>query len=226
MNAKLLLAKKHAARRRDQGGAAMFVVAMTVAVLASVGVYALAAAAMEVRTSGNERQSTQTHYLAEYGVLTASHEVAASKADFYLRLMQNQPDTCISLANVPSTAPAIIRACRRLGSDELSAGWRIKPVDAYTGNVPYANGVAPGSLGAMPIKGDFFVELTEATQARPATRYSGEFCFVQMTVTSVGLTRPLFPSLSNSDLSSYGSEGVETQRARISAGPVPCPKWK
>ena len=43
----------------------MFVVAMTIAVLASVGIYALAAAANEVRTSGNERQNTQTHYLAE-----------------------------------------------------------------------------------------------------------------------------------------------------------------
>ena len=58
----------------------MFIVAMTLAVLASVGVYALAAAANEVRTSGNERQNTQTHYLAEYGVLGAAHEMTGKRA--------------------------------------------------------------------------------------------------------------------------------------------------
>ncbi len=67
MNA-IHLAKRRAALRRHEGGAVMFIVAMMIAVLGSVGVYALAAAATEVRTSGNERQNTQTHYLAEYGI--------------------------------------------------------------------------------------------------------------------------------------------------------------
>ncbi len=79
MNA-LALAKRRAALRRREGGAVMFVVAMTLAVLASVGIYALAAAATEVRTSGNERQNTQTHYLAEYGVLGAAREMAGGRA--------------------------------------------------------------------------------------------------------------------------------------------------
>ena len=65
----LALAKRRSALRRRDEGAVMFIVAMTLAVLASVGVYALAAAATEVRTSGNERQGTQTHYLAEFGVI-------------------------------------------------------------------------------------------------------------------------------------------------------------
>ena len=58
----------------------MFLVTMTLAVLASVGLYALAATTSEVTASGSERQATQTHYLAQYGVLGASHELAASKA--------------------------------------------------------------------------------------------------------------------------------------------------
>ena len=74
MNA-LALAKRRAALRRREDGAAMFIVAMTLAVLASVGVYALAAAATEVKTSGNERQNTQTHYLSQYGVLGVAHEM-------------------------------------------------------------------------------------------------------------------------------------------------------
>jgi len=62
----LLLAKARAAHRPQESGAVMFIVTMILTVLASVGIYALAAATNEVTTSGSERQAAQTHYLAEY----------------------------------------------------------------------------------------------------------------------------------------------------------------
>ncbi len=68
-------AKRRWSHRQDEAGAAMFIVSMTLTVLASVGIYALAAASNEVRTSGYERQNTQTHYLASYGVLGIAHEI-------------------------------------------------------------------------------------------------------------------------------------------------------
>ncbi len=224
----LALARRRAAARRGQGGAALFVVSMTIAVLASVGIYALAAAANEVRTSGYERQNTQTHYLATYGVLGAAHEMVASKAQFYMGLMMSQPDYCPgSLPGVNiSTAAPITKACRRLGAPELGIPWtNASTLDAYTGTRPYASGAAPGSFGPTPTQGDFFVELTEPTQAQPPARYglNLNFCFIQLTVTSSGITRPLFPSATNYT-ATYGSEGIEMQRARILAGPVQCPR--
>ncbi len=224
MNA-LGLAKARSARRHREGGAIMFIVAMTTAVLASVGVFALAAAATEVRMSGNERQNTQTHYLSEYGVLGAARELNTTKADMYVRLMKATPDKpCVSLPFVPPTASPETLACRRLGSSELGGGWAVPVVNAYAGPAPYTPGFAPGSFGATPMNGDFFVELTEPIQATAPPRYSQDthFCFDQLTVTSSGLTQPLYPSMANATTATFGGEGVETQRARIIVGPVQC----
>jgi hypothetical protein len=227
MNA-LVLAKVRSSRRCREGGAAMFIVAMTIAVLASVGMYALAAASNELRTSGNERQNTQTHYLATYGVLGTSHELIATRAQFYMGLMLSNPDSpCVSLPNVPSTADPLTKACRRLGSAELGQAWANPITVPYTGNAPYAPLTAPGSFGATPMSGDFFVELTDPVELSPPARYATDlhFCFVQLTATSSGITQPLFPWLTaGGSTAQYGGEGVETERARIVAGPVMCPK--
>src|SRR5262249_41041231 len=114
----LALAKRRAARRRTEDGAAMFVVAMTIAVLASVGVYALAAASTEVKMSGNERQSTQTHYLAEFGVLAAAQFASGNTAmgDLINNTMHQGAtrDTCLSLQYVPSTSDPQDLSCTRI----------------------------------------------------------------------------------------------------------------
>ncbi|HEY1693514.1 MAG TPA: hypothetical protein VGG39_15205 [Polyangiaceae bacterium] len=213
------------ARRRRERGAVMFIVAMTLAVLGSVGMYALVAAANEVRTAGNERQNTQTHYLSEYGVLGTAHEIVSSKAQFYLGLMLTQPDTpCVSLPGVPNTAAAMTRACRRLGATELGQAWTGSPITiSYGSNTPYTSGVAPGSFGPVPMNGDFFVELTEPTQAQAPARYATDlhFCFIELTATSSGITQPVIPGQPSGV---YANEGIEQQRARIMAGPVQCPK--
>jgi hypothetical protein len=224
----LALAKRRRRRIRREQGAAMFVVSMTIVALASVGLYALAAAQNEIRTSGNERQSTQTHYLSEYGVIGVTHEMVATKAQLYLGLMLNAStidSPCVSLPSVPNTASILTRACRRIGSQELGAGWAIPATSPYTGTVPYAPNTNPGSLGPAPMNADFFVELTDPNETTTPPRYSTDlhFCFVQLTATSNGITQPLFPSASN-PTGTFGAQGVEMQRARILAGPVQCPR--
>ena len=216
------LAKRRSARRRREDGAVMFIVAMTLAVLASVGIYALAAAATEVRTSGNERQNTQTHYLAQYGVMGAAREMQGSRALFTIKLMKSptyQDQNCVSLQGVPSTSTAAL-ACVRMGSKDLgSTSWVPNTTFVpYNSPTAYASGVTPGSFGTVPMTGDFFVELTEPMQLADPARYSSNAhaCFAQLTATSVGLTQP-GPS--------FGAEGIETQRARLVAGPlIPCPQ--
>jgi hypothetical protein len=226
----LTLAKRRWSRRRTEQGAALFVVSMTIAVLASVGIYALAAASNDVKTSGYERQNTQTHYLSSYGVLGTAHEIASSKAQFYMMLMLTTPDVCPgSLPGVPATTSILTRACRRLGGPELSTmgttAWNIPYVNNYTGTVPFQSGVTPGSLGPNTIQGDFFVELTEPAQVKPPAGYGLglNFCFVEMTATSNGITQPTFP-LNPNWTQTFGGEGIEMQRARILAGPVACPR--
>lgn len=229
--APIVIAKRRARSRRGQAGAAMFIVAMTLAVLASVGIYALAAAASEVRTSGNERQNTQTHYLAEYGIIGAAHELASTKALYYIGLMLSVPDACpLSLPGVDVTvADRMGKACRRLGSDELGGAWKAAGAlitVPYTGGQPFAASTNPGSFGPTPMSGDFFVEIADPTQANSPARYALNlnFCFEALTVTSSGITQPLYPSLTFDATRQFAGEGIEVQRARLIAGPMPCPK--
>ena len=223
------LSKIRSRRRSGGGGAAMFVVAMTVAVLATIGLYALRSASVEVRTSGFERQNAQTHYLSEYGVLGATQQVNGTLAQLYLGLMVQQPDkNCQSLPGLPPppplTAGPLSMACRRMGSPELSAqngygtGWLQPPL------VPYTTSAVPGSLGAVPISGDFYIELTDPAFVQPPAGYdlSLGFCFTRMTVSSTGLTIPILAT--GLDQATFGSEGLETTRARIIAGPIRCPR--
>jgi len=234
---RLAVAKRRSSRRRHEGGAAMFIVAMTIAVLASVGMYALAASSLEVRTSGNERQNTQTHYLAQYGVLGTSHEMTATKGQWYLGLMLGLPDFCPQslpylpgTMGVPLSTPApdpLTKACRRLGSAELGQAWTPGAItQAYTAQTPYAQNTPPGSFGPTPMNGDFFVELSDPLKANAPTRYdtSLNFCFVVFTASANGITQPLFPSIGNPATGVVGGEGVEMQRARLVVGPIQCPR--
>jgi hypothetical protein len=234
----LSLAKRRRRRLHREEGAALFVVSMTIVALASVGLYALAAAQNEVMTSGNERVNTQTHYLSQYGIISAAHEMVASKAQLYLGLMLSSStidSSCVSLPGVPATASILTRACRRIGSQELyqTGGWAA-PVTLGYGATPQPNpatvapftaGITPGSLGPAPILADFFIELTDPNQTGAPPRYATDlhFCFVQLTVTSGGITQPLYVNSANYT-AQFGSEGIEMQRARILAGPVQCPR--
>lgn len=208
----------------------MFVVSMMISVLAAVGVFALAAAATEVRTAGNERQNTQTHYLAEYGILAFARETQEGKVQSYISLMKAAPDTCLSLPVPRATyltagrESDLAKACHRVYSTELQSigGWGTTPTVPYSGGSPYATGVAqPGSLGPVPSNPAFFVEVTDVNQ-RSAAGYSTGTCgFAVVTGTSFGVTQPI-ASVNGAPVVAYAAEGVEMQRARFVAGPM-CP---
>jgi hypothetical protein len=218
------LAQARARRRSQSDGGVVFIVAMTLSVLAAVGMYALRAASTELKTSGYERQNAQTHYLTEYGVLAAAQEVNASKAQLYVGLMSDTRSLdsgCISLApaltvgGVPSTATLTAKACRRMGAAELTRSWK------NLSNTPVLSptvGATPGSMGSAPINGDFFIELTDLGPTAPPAGFDLKLglCFMQMTVTSVGVTTPII----SNDTAKFASEGLETARARIIFGPV------
>ena len=224
------LARLRAGRRAESAGGVVFIVAMTLAVLAAVGMYALRAASTELKTSGYERQNAQTHYLTEYGVLAAAQEVNANKAQLYVGLMSDPRSLdkgCISLApaltvgGVPSTATLTAKACRRMGAAELTKSW------ANVSNTKILEptvGTTPGSMGSAAIRGDFFVEFTDLGPTAPPAGFDLKLglCFMQMTVTSVGVTSPII----SNDTAMFAGEGLETARARIVFGPVKtgCPQ--
>ena len=215
----------HAAR--PQGGAVVFIVAMTLAVLASLGLYALQSASAEVKTSGYSRQNAQSHYLSEYGTLTGVNAMSGTTGQLYLAMMRNptQMDTsCVSLQGVDMTSASnLTKACRRMGASELSSAWQssVPAIVAAQPNVA-------GSLGPYALTGDFYVEITD-----PSTGSAD--------VGNRHAARPLLPAVhadggrhhragsSDASLSrtsrsrrrrSTAAEGMEMSRARITAGPM------
>jgi hypothetical protein len=203
--------KRRFVRRQRQRGAVLFIVAMTLAVLAALGGYALVASSNEIRTAGYARQNAQTHYMSEFGVLGAAQNINAETAGTYIDLMTSnlKKDTgCISLPAVPSGYARTALACRRMGSAELAnvwAGQRALPASKPLGNVP--------------LTGDFFIEATEAYQTQPAAGNSVDLLFVQFTITAVGITQPTGTDTAKPE-QLYGNEGLEMARARITAGPI------
>lgn len=97
----------------------------------------------------------------------------------------------------------------------------------YTGNAPYKPGVTPGSFGATPMTGHFFVELTNPVELSPPAQYATDlhFCFIQLTASATGITQPIYAWQQGADQTSeFSGLGLEMQRARIVAGPVQCPR--
>ena len=219
-------AKRRAARRQGESGAAMFVVSMTLTVLASVGLFALAAASTEVKTSGVERQATQTHYMADYGTLAIARQVSMGRVGGFVQQMMapTTRDTCLSLPLPSNVTDPILKACRRIEVQELTAGWAAPPTVAYgssSGSTsPNQVGVAPGSMGTTSTVPAFFVELSSPDKWTAPARYglNLNMCFVQVTASSFGLTKPTFGSATD-----YSHEDSEMQRARYVAGPIQCP---
>src|SRR5208283_5184716 len=119
------------------------------------------AATSEVAASGSERQATQTHYLAEYGVVAGAHLMTASRAQSYIATMLN-PATidkgCWSLPNVTATTQPdpVFRACSHVKDSEIAQ------VDGWASGATFASPAFGNSAGSTP---DFVVEYTGLTKA-------------------------------------------------------------
>jgi hypothetical protein len=219
----------------------MFIVAMTIAVIGAMGIYALQIASTEIKTAGFVRQQLQTAAISEYGVGVSTQALAVNP-QIYASIMVQQPDTgCYSLFGVQSqsSVTAQANACHRAGSPEL--GGQIVPVGTLpvtlmsygVPQVPvttYAGGSdgTRGPLG-LPTLPDFFVEVTDPTQRQPPPGYStnstATVCFLEASAAAVGVT-PTSATYNAGDTFAtspgFLTEGLEMSRARIMFGPVQC----
>ncbi len=235
-------AKRRVAKRRAQGGAVMFIVAMTLALLVAMGAYALTVASREVSISGYLRQNLQTHYLSEWAVLGAAEELSLNTIYQY-GCTKNPaqcppfptpaPPTivCPSLVGVPivgaGSPPATIpsNGCRFLSQTQLTSmptASQWTPLATSTPNTP----ATAGDLGNISVAPSFNVEFTDPYTvsvgsgfgtANGSVHGGSPTCLGVLTVTSFGLTPP------TTGVNAYyqtASEGLEVSRAKITAGVV------
>lgn len=77
---RLRLARRRSALRKDSAGAAMFIVAVTLAMLAAMGVYGLSSARNDVRAAGHYRQAVQSQHVAEMAGMAVAESITPSQA--------------------------------------------------------------------------------------------------------------------------------------------------
>lgn len=129
-----------ARRRRQSRGAALFIVAVTLGLLAAMGVYGLSATAYDVRAAGHAREAIQMQHAAEQAVMMSAEALSAGSAGTIVRAMQADPtmdarmNKVCKTAKPPSAAGSyeqaayrIAEACLIVTPNELS---RLHPLTA------------------------------------------------------------------------------------------------
>jgi hypothetical protein len=87
----ITLARLRARRRQRSAGAALFIVAITLGLLAVMGVYGLTSTSQDVRAAGNIRQAMQTQHVAESGLVLTSQTFTPGVSGEIMRLMHAPP---------------------------------------------------------------------------------------------------------------------------------------
>ncbi len=211
------LTRARARRRAD--GAVIFVTAMTMAVLASLGLYALSATRTEVRASGYMSRTSLVEGLELWGLnaamnnLTTGAAALISAAEGAGTTSWNASTTnvalhgCQALANVQSYAPQQTKACL------------VQPMSTYLSG---PNGPAPPVLWApagrtINATVDLFTEMTNVDQplAQPKGFGLTTTAFRMVTLTSYGILRAA--AVNGGQVS---TEVVHQGRGHLIVGPI------
>ena len=177
----------------------MFITSTTLALLAAIGLYAIAAATTEAKVSGYVRQSTQAHYMSEQSIGAAAGYMAPQVAGIvvhdYMLNPNAQTKTCVTAAKYTGSG-ALQEACYRAqvsapnanANPALTTG----PVSDM-GATAWVGGTLPGALvtGSSAITEQSFVEFTYPhAQTVPGTGGGGpNLHYYRVTATTFGVVQ-------------------------------------
>jgi hypothetical protein len=231
-----LVIRRHL-RRRNERGAAVFVVVLVVTLLSALGLFALKNATLANSASGYNRQLTQVHYVTDYAVVANVAEMMENPHETFQLMSNYVPDTGAGDEPCQGMAQLLSPTCRLVSYDDLDN--RVQAANGANELLAPAAADAPGSLGPVdPISGlpqieaDMRIELTDLYSTQPPAGYElgggAEQTQVQsyayVTVTSSGIVRPPQAVAGTWDARSAGAAAVEVSRAHIKLGPLPVQK--
>lgn len=216
-----------AALRARERGASVFIVVLVLTMLTGIGLFAARSAMLATEASGYERQMTQTHYLTEYAVLSATSELSSTRREAYVKLMATQPDpNCTSVKRISDNNWVTNRTCYRFGYKDLENVLKLQPGNNSFLIAPTPP-TTPGSLGQTLLDPDFVVEMTDLGPATPpvagtdlTSSGAANVQFVSVTLNATGQIRP-YAVGPNVDLAAGRSASVELSRAHLVVGPLP-----
>ena len=166
-------ALRRARARKKSAGAAMFIVAVTLGLLAAMGVYGLAATASDVRAAGHVREAAQAQHAAELAIVEAAQTIGPGTASTIVRAMQasstfggrttncksSKPLTTFASDPVAAATYRVAEACMVLSPTEMKTiaqnqTWNV--ADSATTTIPFST----TAFGAVNLTPFVRVELT------------------------------------------------------------------
>jgi hypothetical protein len=160
---------ERARRRREQRGAAVFVIVMVITLLSALGIWAARSATMVDVATGHSRQALQVQYLADMGLQTTTAFMANGLANEFVRLGRLGAERCTQ--GLDPTVFMRTPFCYPFFSNDLNG--------AFAQSLLVMNATAHGqnSLGHLGkdylgsnvgnLRGDFVVEMTDIGPAPP-----------------------------------------------------------
>lgn len=205
-------------RRRNERGAAIFVVISVVTVLTAVGMFAAHTAGLNQRMSGFARQASQSEYVADYGTMAAVNEMSSGAAPAYMQLVVSGSENCRANQYVEGGGAGM--PCYRLTKRDIE-----KRMETESGATSLFAATGLSSTGSE-LLADFVVEMTDPGPAgRPVAGMdqSGvgpRFRYMQLTFSGTGQVRPKPASAAEND-SVAKMSAVRANRAVVQVGPLP-----
>ena len=206
--------------RRAERGAAVFVVVLVITLVSALGLFAMRSATLATLASGYGRQMTQTHYVTELALGLTVTELGGDMRQAYAEQLWSGKYTseCAGAATLTNST------CFPLYYVDLEA--RVATHNSLAKLLEPAVGATPGSLGPVPLEGDFRVEVSDIHEASPPmagmdlTGMSASPRYYAVTLTAAGQVRPQ-PEVANQlDAPASAAAGIEGARAHIVVGPL------
>jgi hypothetical protein len=195
-------------QRRQERGAAVFIVVMVITLLTAVGIFAARATSLSDVAAGFEREAAQTSYVTQLAGNTVAAEMGSpGMATVYVQRMRSNPELCQSNG-------AIVGApCYRLFKSDLDAR------TTAAGGEPLLDATSLSSAGTL--QSDFLVEMTSpgpaaAPIAGTDLSNNTRFQWVSVTLSTTGLVMPATAAACGSD----ASIGAGRARSVIVVGPI------
>jgi hypothetical protein len=209
----------------------MFIVAVTLGLLAAMGVYGLSATAVDIRSAGHLREAAQAQSAAEHALmLTADTFTPGTTGEIVKAMQAGQSGAPGSLVDIQATkcttsnpynasTNAEFRAAQACLSWSVQEMERIsRGVNAWTLDGTTNSTFTPDSFGRVPTRPYVRVEITNPVDIPPppGTGLNDRFTFTQVTVTT-------FVDMKNAPdvatAATTASESVAQGRGRLTVGP-------
>lgn len=212
--------------RRESAGAVMFIVVVTLGLLAVMGVYGLTAASADIKSSGHMREALQGQKAGEHAVMMTAEAFNPAAAKFLVESMSGAKRTtncrtAIGLGGQPADVAPFppttdlpvppAASCMRLSEAEMRVIEQGLNLNPWVSGVP---GFAPDSFGPVTSRPTTLVEVSNPVDIPPPPG-SGfnpaiqRFTQVTVTVFVEVRTSPTEPA-----------QTVMAGRGRLTVGPI------